>query len=39
MTGVVHQLEAGLPRLAADRKRLQGIAGWPWIISLNLKAN
>lgn len=39
MSGVVHQLEEGLPRLAADTKRLQGIAGWPWINSLNLKAN
>jgi hypothetical protein len=39
MTGVVHQLEDGLPRLAADTKRLQKIAGWPWVISLILKAN
>ena len=39
MSGVVHQLENGLPRLAADTKRLQSIAGWPWIISLNFKAN
>lgn len=39
MRGVVHQLEEGLPRLAADTKRLQGIAGWPWIDSLILKAN
>jgi hypothetical protein len=39
MSGVVHQLESGQPQLAADTKRLQSIAGWPWIISLNLKAN
>ena len=38
MSGVVQQLENGLPRLASDRKRLQSIAGWPWIISLNVKA-
>lgn len=35
----VHQLENGLPRLAVDTKRLQSIAGWPLINSLNLKAN
>lgn len=39
MAGVVHQLEEGLPRLAADTKRLRSITDWPWIISLNLKAN
>jgi hypothetical protein len=39
MSGVVHQLKKGLPRLAADTKRLQSIAGWPWIISRSLKAN
>ena len=38
MSGVVHQLENGRPRLASDTKRLQSIAGWPWINSLNLKA-
>ena len=37
--GVVRQLEAGLPRLAADPKRLRSIASWPWIVRLNLKAN
>jgi len=39
MAGVIRQLENGLPQLAADTKRLRSIAGWPWIISLNLKAN
>lgn len=39
MRGVVHQLEEGLPRLAADTKRLRRIAGWPWINSLILKDN
>jgi hypothetical protein len=39
MAGVVRQLEAGLPRLAADTNRLRSIAGWPWIVSLTLKAN
>lgn len=39
MAGVVRQLEDGLPRLAADTKRLRGLAGWPWIVSLTLKAN
>jgi hypothetical protein len=38
MRGVVRQLESGLPRLAADSKRLRSIAGWPWINSLILKA-
>lgn len=39
MAGVVRQLESGLPRLAADRKRLRSITCWPWIMSLILKAN
>ena len=38
MAGVVRQLKAGLPRLADDRKRRRGLAGWPWIVSLTLKA-
>lgn len=39
MAGVVEQLEGGLPRLAADTKRVKSIAAWPWIVSLNLNAN
>ena len=39
MAGVVRTLTTGLPRLAADRERLRSICAWPWIVSLNLKAN
>ena len=39
MSGVVRTLEAGLPRLASDRDRVRSICAWPWILSLNLKAN
>lgn len=39
MAGVVRTLETGLPRLASDRDRVRSICAWPWIISLNLKAN
>jgi transposase len=39
MTGVVSQLEAGLPRMAANTQALRSLTAWPWIISLNLKAN
>ena len=39
MSGVRQQLESGLPRLAADTDRLRSITAWPWIVSLNLKAN
>ena len=39
MAGVVRTLEAGLPRLAADRDRVRSISAWPWIVSLNLNAN
>lgn len=39
MPSVIRQLATGLPRLAADHKRLRSISGWPWIFSLNLKAN
>jgi hypothetical protein len=38
MAGVVEQLEGGLPRLAADTKRVKSITAWPWIVSLNLIA-
>ena len=38
LASVVDQLEAGLPRLAANRKALRSLAAWPWIISLNLNA-
>lgn len=39
MAGVLHQLEQGLPRLAADADRIRSITAWPWIVSINLKAN
>ena len=39
MAGVVRTLEAGLPRLAADRDRVRSICAWPWIGSLTLNAN
>jgi transposase len=39
LDGVVHQLEAGLPRLAANRDALRSLTAWPWIISLNLNAS
>ena len=38
LTGVIRQLEAGLPRLAANTKRLHSLTAWPWIVSLNLNA-
>lgn len=38
LDGVVHQLEVGLPRLAANRDALRSLTAWPWIIRLNLKA-
>lgn len=39
MTGVIRQLENGMTKLAADADRIQSITGWPWIVSLILKAN
>lgn len=39
MSGVMLQLERGLPRLAADADRVRSITAWPWIVSLNLNAN
>ena len=38
MTGVLRQLEQGLPRLAADTERVRSIAAWPWIVGLLLNA-
>jgi transposase len=39
LPSVIAQLEAGLPRLAANRKGPRSLTGWPWIISLNLNAH
>jgi len=35
---VMRQLEAGLPRLAANAQGLRSLTAWPWIVSLNLNA-
>ena len=39
MARVREQLEAGLPRLASDRKALKSLTAWPWIYRLNLNAH
>ena len=39
LTAVIRQLKCGLPRLSADHESLRSLTAWPWIISLNLKAN
>ena len=39
LESVIAQLHEGLPRLANNPKTLQSLTAWPWIISLNLKAN
>jgi len=36
---VVERLRGGLSGLAADADRIRRIAAWPWIVSLNLKAD
>ena len=39
MDGVLAQLHAGLPRLAANTQGLRSLTAWPWIVSLILNAN
>ena len=39
LESVIAQLHEGLPRLANNQKTLQSLTAWPWIVSLNLKAN
>ena len=39
MAGVVHELENGLPQLAADTDRIRSITAWPWIVNLILNAH
>ena len=39
LESVIAQLQEGLPRLANNPKALRSLTAWPWIISLNLKAN
>ena len=38
LTSAIRQLEAGLPRLAANTAGLRSLTAWPWIVSLNLNA-
>jgi len=38
LDGVLAQLQAGLPRLAANAQGLRSLTAWPWIISLSLNA-
>jgi hypothetical protein len=38
LDGVMAQLQAGLPRMAANSQGLRSLTAWPWIISLNLNA-
>ena len=39
LDSVRQELEAGLPKLAADHKTVRSITGWPWINRLNLIAH
>ena len=39
LDAVIRQLEAGLPRLAANADGLRSLTAWPWIVSLNLHAH
>jgi hypothetical protein len=39
LSSVVNQLEMALPKLSVDSVRLHNLTAWPWIISINLKAN
>ncbi len=39
LESVIAQLHDGLPRLASNQEALRSLTAWPWIISLNLKAN
>jgi transposase len=39
MAVVVERLKNGMGALASDAERVRRIAAWPWIVSLNLKAN
>jgi transposase len=39
MTLVVERLKTGMSALAADPQRVRSITAWPWVVSLNLKAN
>lgn len=39
MALVVERLRNEMSNLASDADRVRGIAAWPWIVSINLKAN
>ena len=39
MAAVIERLSNGMAALAADSERIRSISAWPWIVSLNLKAN
>ena len=39
LAAVIRQLQCGMPRLSADNESLRSLTAWPWIVSLNLKAN
>jgi transposase len=39
MAAVVERLRNGMAALAVDAERVRRITAWPWIVSLNLKAN
>ena len=39
LDAVIQQLHSGLPKLSADHQALRSLTAWPWIVSLNLKAN
>jgi hypothetical protein len=39
LASVTRQLQSGLPKLSANREGLRSLTAWPWIVSLNLKAN
>ena len=39
MAAVVERLTNGMGALSVDTERVRRITAWPWIVSLNLKAN
>jgi hypothetical protein len=39
MDQVIAGLNQGLGELSADAERIRSLTAWPWIVSLNLKAN
>jgi hypothetical protein len=39
LDAVIRQLHTGLPKLCSGHVALRSLTAWPWIVSLNLKAN